>query len=278
MSVSTTTEERDERQERMDPMSPKSPKNPRHPTPLAAALLAAGVLLAVAVVAAAGGSAPAAAAASAAPALPAAAAAPAVNAGATTADAGAPAAKPRPASPAAVPAAPASSRAAALAAFGTVRQVLQHPRCQNCHIPGDAPLQFDAGVTHAQNVKRGPQGAGAPGLPCATCHSTSNPPASYGPHAPPGAPNWRLPAPEHKMVFIGLSAGDLCATVKDPKRNGGRDMAALIEHVSHDQLVLWGWDPGAGRAPVAIDHEAFVASFKTWAAGGAPCPPATRSR
>jgi hypothetical protein len=171
------------------------------------------------------------------------------------------------------------SQAAALAAFGTVRQVLQHPRCQNCHIPGDAPLQFDAGAAHAQNVKRGPLGAGAPGLPCSTCHATSNLPASYGPHAPPGAPNWRLPPPAHKMVFIGLSEGELCATIKDPKRNGGRDMAALIEHVSHDQLVLWGWDPGAGRAPVTVAHEAFVASFKTWAAGGAPGPPAAaRSR
>ena len=44
--------------------------------------------------------------------------------------------------------------AAGLAAFETVRQVFQHPRCQNCHIPGDAPLQFDAGRTHAQNVLR----------------------------------------------------------------------------------------------------------------------------
>lgn len=36
-----------------------------------------------------------------------------------------------------------------VAAFETVRAVLQHPRCQNCHIPGDAPLQFDEGRAHA---------------------------------------------------------------------------------------------------------------------------------
>src|ERR1700724_1405201 len=115
-------------------------------------------------------------------------------------------------------------RAAALAAFDTVQAVLQHPRCQNCHIPGDSPLQFDAGVAHAQNVQRGPDGKGAPGLPCATCHAESNP------------------------------------------------------HVSHDKLVLWGWAPGAGRAPVSIPHDAFVASVKTWIGGGAPCPEASGRR
>ncbi|MEA2695183.1 MAG: hypothetical protein QOJ16_4570 [Acidobacteriota bacterium] len=166
----------------------------------------------------------------------------------------------------------ADSRAAALAAFDTIQTVLQHPRCQNCHIPGDAPLQFDSGLTHAQNVQRGPEGKGVAGLPCATCHAEGNPPASYGPHMPPGAPKWHLPPPERKMVFIGLSKADLCATVKDTQRNGGKDLAALLEHVDHDKLVLWGWNPGVGRAPVSVPHDAFVASFKTWIAGGAPCP------
>lgn len=177
------------------------------------------------------------------------------------------------ANPAATAGGPGDPRAAALAAFDTVQAVLQHPRCQNCHIPGDAPLQFDAGIVHAQNVQRGPAGKGAPGLPCATCHGTSNPPPSYGAHMPPGAPNWHLPPPSHKMVFIGLSKADLCATIKDPQRNGGRDFAALLEHVSSDKLVLWGWNPGVGRAAVAVPHDLFVAKFKTWLAGGAPCPP-----
>ena len=167
---------------------------------------------------------------------------------------------------------PPDKREAALAAFTTVQKVLQHPRCQNCHIPGDAPLQFDEGLVHNQNVQRGPSGNGAPGLPCTACHGTSNSPASYGPHMPPGAPTWKLPPPEHKMVFINLSAADLCATVKDSKRNGGKDLAALLEHVSHDKLVLWGWDPGVGRAPVSIPHDQFVAAFKTWTDAGAPCP------
>jgi hypothetical protein len=161
---------------------------------------------------------------------------------------------------------------AALSAFATIQTVLQHPRCQNCHIPGDAPLQFDAGLVHSQNVLRGQNGTGAAGLPCSTCHGTANTPASYGAHTPPGAPNWHLPPPGQKMVFINLSASDLCATVKDPKRNGGKDLAAFLKHVSSDKLVLWGWDPGVGRAPVSVPHDEFVAATKTWIAGGAPCP------
>lgn len=167
------------------------------------------------------------------------------------------------------------NRPAALAAFATVQKVLQHPRCQNCHIPGDAPLQFDAGLTHSQNVKRGPEGKGMAGLPCSACHATKNPPASYGASMPPGAPSWHLPPPDQKMVFINLPAAELCATVKDPKRNGGKDFAALLEHVSHDKLVLWGWSPGVGRAPVSVPHDEFVAAFKTWLDAGAPCPEKT---
>jgi hypothetical protein len=170
------------------------------------------------------------------------------------------------------PPAPSVSEQDGIAAFETVRAVLQHPRCQNCHIPGDAPLQFDAGLPHMQNVLRGPQGKGSPGLACATCHATVNPPASYGANMPPGAPNWHLPPPERKMVFIDLSSGELCRVVRDPKKNGGKDFAALTEHVAHDKLVLWGWAPGVGRAPVSVPHDEFVAKFKTWIAAGAPCP------
>ena len=165
-----------------------------------------------------------------------------------------------------------NDRAAAIAAFSTVQQVLQHPRCQNCHIPGDAPLQFDAGLPHAMAVVRGPDGKGAPGLPCSTCHNVVNPPASYGVNAPPGAPTWHLPPPNQKMVFINVTAAQLCATVKNPKTNGGKDWPALIKHVADDKLVGWGWNPGGNRAPVPIPRAEFVAKFKQWAAAGGPCP------
>lgn len=163
-------------------------------------------------------------------------------------------------------------RAAAIDAFATVQKVFQHPRCQNCHIPGDAPLQFDAGLPHQMGVVRGPTGHGAPGLPCSTCHSEANAPDSYGPNAPPGAPHWALPPPEHRMVTIGLSAPALCRMIQDKNENGGRDFAALLKHVSEDKLVLWGWKPGGNRAPVSVPHAEFVAQFKLWADAGGPCP------
>jgi hypothetical protein len=163
-------------------------------------------------------------------------------------------------------------RARAITAFATVKKVLQHPRCQNCHIPGDAPLQFNAGLPHAMGVVRGPEGKGAPGLPCTTCHGTANSPASYGPHAPPGAPGWHLPPPAHKMAWIGLSAAQLCETVKSKRQNGGRSFEKLIEHMSQDSLVLWGWHPGGNREPVSVPHDEAVAKFKQWAAAGGPCP------
>jgi len=163
-------------------------------------------------------------------------------------------------------------QAQARAAFATIEQVFQHPRCSNCHIPGDAPLQFDTQLVHAQGVVRGPEGRGAPGLPCSTCHGEKNPPASYGPHAPPGAPHWGLPPPDQKMAWIGLPAVQLCAMIKDPKQTGGRDLDAMLEHVAGDALVLWGWAPGGERAPVPVPHADFVAAFRAWKDGGAPCP------
>lgn len=159
----------------------------------------------------------------------------------------------------------------ALQSFAVVQKVLQHPRCQNCHIPGDAPLQFDEGRVHGQNVKRGLKGRGAAGLHCGTCHETENPPASYGAHMPPGAPNWMLPPPEHKMVFIGLSGAELCRRLKDPAENGHRDLKGLRRHLD-DKLVVWGWDPGVGRAPVDVPRAQFLSAFERWAAAGAPCP------
>lgn len=163
-------------------------------------------------------------------------------------------------------------RAQGVAAFSTVYQVFRHPRCQNCHIEGDAPLQFDAGLPHAMLVSRGPDGHGAPGLPCATCHGESNPPASFGASAPPGAPHWGLPPPDHKMAWFDLGPAELCTMIKDERQNGGRDLDALATHVSEDELVLWGWDPGGARAAVPIPHAEFVARFEQWTAAGGPCP------
>jgi hypothetical protein len=169
----------------------------------------------------------------------------------------------------------AEQRQAGVAAFSTVAQVFQHPRCSNCHIPGDTPLQGDGESRrlHPQQVLRGAEGKGAAGLPCSTCHGESNLPASYGPHTPPGAPHWSLPPPDQRMAWIDASAAELCAMITDPQHNGGRDLAALRTHVNEDALVLWGWAPGTGRTPVEVPHAEFMTAFDRWMESGAACPP-----
>ncbi len=166
----------------------------------------------------------------------------------------------------------ATSEAAGLAAFETMRGVFQHPRCQNCHPAGDAPLQGDNGELHTQNVLRGPDGSGVAGLACTSCHGAANPPASYGLHMPPGTTKpWRMPAPQMPMVFVGLSPAALCQQLKDPARNGSRDLAALRTHLD-DPLVTWGWDPGGGRTAIPTPRADFIHAFEVWASAGAPCP------
>ncbi|WP_438014249.1 hypothetical protein WMF18_25430 [Sorangium sp. So ce315] len=165
-----------------------------------------------------------------------------------------------------------ADRQAGLAAFETVRGVLQHPRCQNCHPAGDVPLQGDEGRPHQQLVLRGPTGHGMAGAECTTCHGPTNPPDSFGMHVPPGvAKGWHMPPPEMPMVFVGVAPRALCEQIKDPARNGGKDMAALRVHLE-DPLVTWGWNPGAGRTPIPTPYAEFVAAWETWARAGAPCP------
>ena len=165
------------------------------------------------------------------------------------------------------------TKAEALAAYETVRGVLQHPRCQNCHPSGDQPLQGDDSHTHQQNVQRGPAGRGMVGMECTTCHGPANPSANYGEHIPPGSSDgWHMPPPEQKLVFVGVAPGALCEQLKDPARNGGKDMAALRAHLD-TPLVQWGWAPGFGRPPVTTPRAAFLTAWDTWAGGGAPCPP-----
>lgn len=150
--------------------------------------------------------------------------------------------------------------------FAEIAKVLQSPRCQNCHPSGDAPLHGDSGAAHSMNVSRKSPVAG---LKCTTCHRGEN---QEELHSPPGVPGWRMPPDETRMVFQGLSAGDLCARLKDVTKNGGRSLDALREHMEHDPLVLWAWSPGPGRTKPPITHDAFVTHVKGWVAAGGPCP------
>jgi hypothetical protein len=159
--------------------------------------------------------------------------------------------------------------AASVAAFKSMLTVIRHPRCMNCHSPGDFPRQGDDGHQHAMNVRRGSAGQGVTAQKCSTCHQDAN---VAGLNMPPGAPNWHLPSPAMPMIWQGLTDGGICAQLKDPKRNNHRSVDQIVEHMSQDKLVAWGWNPGDGRNPVPISHDDFSAKVKEWAAKGAACP------
>ena len=155
--------------------------------------------------------------------------------------------------------------------FTPVAAVLRHPRCMNCHPRDDRPRQGDDRHVHLQNIVRGADDMGFVNARCNACHRDEN--NEYS--GVPGAPTWHV-APL-SMGWQGLNDAELCATLVDKGKNGGKDIAALVEHMSNDKLVLWGWDPGGNRAPVSTPHPEFVTQLKAWASAGAPCPASTPS-
>ena len=152
------------------------------------------------------------------------------------------------------------------AAFTEAARVMLHPRCVNCHPAGDSPLQGEDGRLHEPPARRGLGGTGVVGMRCRTCHMREN----YDPGRVPGARQWAL-APR-KMAWEGFSLAELCAQLKDPERNGGRTLDEIVEHMTEDELVGWGWAPGAGREPVPGTQESFGGLIALWAESGAVCP------
>ncbi|MCH9686589.1 MAG: hypothetical protein K0V04_34470 [Deltaproteobacteria bacterium] len=152
--------------------------------------------------------------------------------------------------------------------FAPVYDVLVSPRCMNCHPAGDRPLSDRFGV-HAMNVSRDSPQAG---LSCNTCHAEHNTELPGSPLGPPGAHGWQMPPKETPMVFEHRTVTELCTQLRDPAQNGERSLDKLLEHVSGDALVLWGWKPGGDRAIPPMSHEAFVTSFGAWVEAGGICP------
>ncbi len=150
--------------------------------------------------------------------------------------------------------------------FDPIARVFQHPRCLNCH-PGDnTPRNGDNGSPHRMKITGGTDGFGAPAARCAACHRNENNDLT----SVPGTEGWRL-APR-SMGWTGLGKAALCRAVKDQRLNGGLDLAGLVTHLDTDPRVLWGWDPGNGRAPVPIARSEFLRLFAAWVDLGGPCP------
>ena len=150
------------------------------------------------------------------------------------------------------------------AMFVEAAKVLTHPRCMNCHPASDRPLQGNDKHLHQPLVTRE--------TTCMTCHTERNftlaERASY--RSIPGHPRWMVAPIE--MAWEGKSVGEICRQIKDPNRNGGRDLALLHEHLAHDDLVAWGWQPGAGRDPAPGTQALLGELIQAWIDTGAQCP------
>lgn len=158
----------------------------------------------------------------------------------------------------------------ARAAFNAAAKVLLSPRCVNCHPAGDSPLQGDSSKLHDPEMARGVEGRGTEDLQCNMCHLEKN---TDGDPAPSGVPDWHMPSAAQKMIFQGLTAGQICRNLKDPLKNGGRKSAKeSVEHLTTDPKVLWAWLPGNGRTIPSMSHADFIKKMNEWVANGAACP------
>ena len=84
--------------------------------------------------------------------------------------------------------------------------------------------------------------------------------------------NWHMAPENMPMIFQGRTPGELCRQLKDQKQNGGRMGGQIIDHIDKDPLVLWGWNPGNGRAVPSMNHREFSAKMHEWVKKGAACP------
>lgn len=161
--------------------------------------------------------------------------------------------------------------ARSVALFVEAGRVITHPRCTNCHPPDGVPRQGMDQHLHVPKVSGGTDGHGVPGLPCTSCHQATNTP-TVGATVPsiPGNPKWALAPVE--MAWLGRSLGQICEQIKDPRRNGGKSLAALHHHMAEDVLVGWGWNPGLGLEPVPGTQKDFGELIQAWIDTGAACP------
>jgi hypothetical protein len=160
------------------------------------------------------------------------------------------------------------------ALFTEAAQVIMNPRCMNCHPASDRPTQGNDMHPHSPLVTRGADGGGVPGNTCGACHMNRNVPIFAGQQTSfqslPGHSRWGVAPIE--MAWEGKSIGEICRQIKDPQRNGGRDLALLHEHLAHDDLVGWAWNPGPGRDPAPGTQEQLGELVKAWIDSGAACP------
>lgn len=165
-----------------------------------------------------------------------------------------------------------------LTAWDSIHEVLTHPRCLNCHVGADNVPFWGTTESpdriHGMAINAGVSRIGAETLSCNACHQSATRP-NIVPHAPPHTGmDWRLAPVEFQ--WTDRSSAEICAQMRDPDRNGGRDAAGLIDHILHDAeligFITWSFDPGAGREPAPGSLQAHLEDMAIWTAAGMPCP------
>lgn len=150
--------------------------------------------------------------------------------------------------------------------FTELGKVVTNPRCTNCHPATDRPRQGDEARPHQPPVFRGIDGFGLETMRCNACHGAAN----FDAARMPGHEAWHLAPAE--MAWEGKTVSQICEQIKDPKRNGNRTPADLVEHIGKDTLVGWAWHPGPGRTPLPGTQEQAGALVEAWVQSGAHCP------
>ena len=172
-----------------------------------------------------------------------------------------------------------ATEAEGLEAWTRIYEVASHPRCSNCHTgASDRPMwsgpSYGKTRVHGMNIRAGESRIGAEYIPCQTCHTTKSEDwdnANAMPHtAPRVAMFWQLAPVE--ADWFGRSSVQICEQLRDPARNGDRDMLALAEHLDHDLILHWAWNPGGGREPAPYSLQEHVNDILIWGVAGMPCP------
>jgi hypothetical protein len=165
-----------------------------------------------------------------------------------------------------------------LAAWDSIHTVLTHPRCLNCHVGAEnVPLWGTPDApdrVHGMAINAGDSRIGAETMSCNACHQTSTRPNTVPHAAPHTGMDWQLAPVEFQ--WTNRSSAEICAQMRDPDRNGGRDAAGLLEHILHDAeligFITWSFDPGVGRDPAPGSLQAHLEDMAIWTAAGMPCP------
>lgn len=162
-----------------------------------------------------------------------------------------------------------------LEAWERIYEVASHPRCANCHTgASDRPMwsgpSYGKTRPHGMNIRAGESRIGAEFVLCQTCHSHTEHPQDIAHAAPRVGMTWQLAPVE--ADWFGRSSQEICAQLRDPEQNGGRTFQELAEHLDHDLILHWAWNPGPGREPAPYNLQEHVHDVLAWGIAGMPCP------